>query len=194
MHVRTWCRSYTYWLTVWRRRDLWEEPPAEVVLDEPPDGLGPAVRLADHTTFLGARVEFQAYVAGEVWVESYLLPAGRRRAGTVIDLGFRKDGQVRHTETHVPGDWMWPAECWVGGETVRDRVLVQLPGTMEAGRYDVEWRLRHRPTDQTFAAPGHGSERLPVGEVELVERGPLDWTRIERTDVEEQRAGPEAWR
>jgi hypothetical protein len=35
---------------------------------------------------------------------------------------------------------------------------------------------------------------LPVGEVELVDRGPLDWTRIERTDVEEQRAGPEAWR
>ncbi|HEX6244775.1 MAG TPA: hypothetical protein VFZ61_27840, partial [Polyangiales bacterium] len=42
--VRTWPRSSGYYLALWRRRDLWEQTPREVVLDAPPPNLqGPRV-------------------------------------------------------------------------------------------------------------------------------------------------------
>jgi len=39
-HVRTWARSRGYYLSMYRRTDLWNQTPGEVVLDQLPAGIG----------------------------------------------------------------------------------------------------------------------------------------------------------
>ena len=38
--MRTWPRGSGYYLALWRRKDLWEQTPREVVLDAAPGNVG----------------------------------------------------------------------------------------------------------------------------------------------------------
>jgi poly-gamma-glutamate capsule biosynthesis protein CapA/YwtB (metallophosphatase superfamily) len=191
-YVRTWRRSSKYWITLWRRADHAAVAPPEVVYPAAPTGR-PHVQLADGTAFAGGTLPDRAFVADELFVETWWLPAGPVPASTLVEIQLREGPRAAFTEAHVPGDWLWPGDRWAAGQAIRDRVLLPLPRDLRAGRYTVWARLRDRAAE-VVAAPGVRDGFLPVGAFDLVERPWWDFTRITPTDPTVQRAevGPGA--
>lgn len=194
VHVRTWARSATYYLSLYRRRDMWEKVPGEVVLDEVPSGLGgPKASFAGGLELLGAEVEREALERGEFFVTTWWRAPGPMDRDTYIFLHLNRDGYQAPND-HVPGDWLYPAERWRTGDIIEDRVLVQLPLNAAPGEYELHVGVWNRRSGERLAVedgPNDGAQRVPLGKVEIKPlRAFLDHA-IEPTVPEEQRKYPD---
>lgn len=194
VHVRTWPRSATYYLSLYRRRDLWEKTPGEVVLDAVPEGLeGPTARFSGGLELLGVEVERIALERGEFFVTTWWRAPGPMDRDLFIFLHLNREGYQAPYD-HVPGDWMYPAERWRQGDVIEDRVLVQIPVNAEPGQYELNLGLWNRRTGERLAieqGPGDGQNRIPLGSVEITPMRLFLDHLIPPTRIEEQRKYPE---
>jgi hypothetical protein len=193
--VRTWPRSAAYYLALWRRRDLWEQKPREVVLDAPPAGLGGVkARFDGGLELLGSDTTPEAPERHEMFVTTWWkLPGAMEH-----DLYFfvhltRHDFQL--PADHVPGDWMYPADRWQPGEILEDRTLIQLPPfTVTPGTYEVFLGVYRRSTGKRLAVldgPSDGQDRLRLGTLVVKPLLPLVQQLIPPTRVDVMRAHAE---
>lgn len=193
-HVRTWPRSATYYLSLFQRRDLWEQTPGEVVLDEKPDDLdGVQAELEGGLKLLGSQLQPTATERHHFFVTTWWKVPGPMKA----DLNFflhAEQPDVREPYDHRPGDSMYPADRWKAGQIIEDRTLFQLPPSMPTGTYEVYMGAYHRRNGQRLAVTsgnGDGNNRLRLGTVQVTSFTPL-WNHIiHPTDVDEMRKYPE---
>ncbi len=194
VHVRTWQRSRGYYLSLFRRRDLWEQKPREVVLEAPPPDLsGPKVQLDRGIEVLGAKVDPVTYERHEVFITTWLKVPGPLEKDLTVFVHVNKPG-FQAPYDHVPGDWMYPADRWEPGEIVEDRVLFQLPLHMKPGKYDVHVGLYRRSTGERvkiLSGPNDGTGRIPVGSFEVKPLRPFVHQLIPPTRVEVMRKYPD---
>ncbi|MGD0529246.1 MAG: hypothetical protein ABSE49_29170 [Polyangiaceae bacterium] len=136
--VRTWPRSSSYYLALWRRRDLWDQTPREVVLDAAPPGVGGVkATLAGGLELLGSETTAQTLEHHEAFVTTWWRLPGAMDKDLYFFVHLVRPGKQIPSD-HVPGDWMYPANRWQAGQTLEDRVLLQLPPfTVTAGTYQV---------------------------------------------------------
>jgi hypothetical protein len=164
--VRTWQRSAGYYLALWRRRDLWEQTPREVVLDAPPANLGGAnAKLEQGVELLGSEITKEAIERHEIFITTWWKLPGPLPADTMIFVHVTREGYQAPGD-HVPGDWMYPADRWKAGQILEDRTLFQLPINLRPGTYDVSVGLWRRGTgERLHVLDGqHDSEdRIPLG-------------------------------
>ncbi|MBI2390280.1 MAG: hypothetical protein HYV09_11885 [Deltaproteobacteria bacterium] len=204
VHVRTWQRSRGYYLALFRRKDLWEQLPREVVLDAPPSDLsGPKATFtspAGAIELLGAKLE--GTVKG-----SEGLPATLERHEMFIDTWWKVPGALPKDVTffvhvtrqnfqapldHVPGDSMYPADRWRPGDIVEDRVLFQLPLNMRPGKYDVYFGIYRRSTGERYPIQGGPADgRLLIGSFEVKRLYPVIHQLIPPTNVDVMRKYPD---
>jgi arabinofuranosyltransferase len=194
VHVRTWPRSSTYYLSLFRRRDLWEQVPREVVLDAPPARLaGQQAKLTGGLELLGSETDGEALQRHEIFVTTWWRAPGPMAP----DLSFRV--QIEHsgyqtTTDHLPGDWMYPADRWRPGDVVEDRVLIQLPVDMEPGEYQVYLDVYRRSTAErlpVLEGRADGAGRIDLGRLHVKRLLPLVHQLIPPTSVGQQRRHPD---
>lgn len=194
VHVRTWPRSAGYYLSLFRRADLWAQTPGEVVLDAPPADLtGPTARLGSGLELLGAHVEPTATRKHELFVTTWWRLPGPLAPDLYFFHHVERDG-FRLPYDALPGDWMYPADRWQAGQILENRVLVQLPPEMRAGDYQVFVGAYLRGTGERLPildGPNDGANRLPLGPVEITELVPPFDHLIKPTRPDEQRRHPE---
>jgi arabinofuranosyltransferase len=193
--VRTWPRSRTYYLTLFRRKDLWEQKPREVVLDAPPPNLGGAkATLEGGLELLGSEVTPSAPERHEVFVTTWWRLPGPMPKDTYFFIHLARPGSQTPSD-HVPGDWMYPADRWQPGEILEDRVLVQLPPfVIKPGKYDVYIGVYRRGTSERIKVENganDGTNRIPVGSVDVTPLWPLVQQLIPPTRLETMRRYPE---
>ncbi len=194
VHVRTWPRSSVYYLSAFMRRDLWERAPTEVLLDEVPDDLpGPRAAFANRVELLGGEIESEEVVERhEVFVTTWWRVPGQRSSNLLffIHLVGRDPPHIRTSLDHPAGDWLYPANRWEPGQTIEDRVLVQIPVGLPPGTYDVHVGMFNRRTGARVPITegvDAGDHRIFLGALEVRPmRHPLD-PLIPRTDPDEQR-------
>jgi len=194
VHVRTWPRSAGYYLSLFRRRDLWDQTPGEVVLDAPPADLGGVKARFDR----GLELLGSSYEASATRKHEFFLTTWWRVPGPMSpDLFF-----FTHVESSTfrvpydakPGDWMYPADRWQPGQIVEHRVLVQLPPEMQTGTYDVLIGAYFRDSGERLAVvdgPQDGQNRLRLGPLEVTPLVPPFDHLIKPCRPEEQRHHPE---
>lgn len=193
--VRTWPRSRAYYLALWRRRDLWEQKPREVVLDAPPADLGGVkARFEGGLELLGSEHTPQAPERHELFVTTWWKLPGAMDHDLYFFVHLTKPG-FQMPADHVPGDWMYPADRWQPGETLEDRTLIQLPPfTVTPGTYDVYLGVYRRSTGQRIAVvdgPNDGSDRVRLGTVVVKPLLPMIEQLIPPTRVDVMRKHPE---
>ncbi len=198
--VRTWPRSRTYYLTLFRRRDLWEQKPREVVLDAlPPEasssGSGsPRVTFEGGLELLGSEVTPKAPEHHEAFVTTWWRLPGPMPKDTYFFVHLVRPGKQIPGD-HVPGDWMYPADRWGPGELLEDRTLVQLPPfVITPGRYDVYIGAYRRSTGERLAVtagPSDGQNRVKLGSLEVTPLHPLVQQLIPPTDLKTMRRYPD---
>lgn len=193
-HVRTWMRSPVYYLSAFRRRDLWEAPPAGVVYARAPASVrGPRATYANGVELLGGEVERRAVVERhEVFVTTWWRVPGPRPDDLQVFVHVARQAppRTRTSLDHPPGDWMYPASRWRQGEVVRDRVLVHLPVGLVPGRYDVHVGLFDRRTGERVAITSGRAEpdqRVLLGHLDVRPMRHFLDPLIPRTDPREQR-------
>ncbi|HVZ32745.1 MAG TPA: hypothetical protein VG963_09985, partial [Polyangiaceae bacterium] len=193
--VRTWPRSLGYYLALWRRRDLWEQTPGEVVLDTPP---------------AQARQVIARFESGLDLLGSELTPKTLERHEAFITTWWRLPGPLPHDLTffvhvtrrglqvpadHIPGDWMYPADRWKAGQILEDRTLFQLPPmVIDPGTYDVYVGVFRPSTGERLAVregDNDGEDRVRIGKLRVEPLRPLIHPLIPPTDVARMRAHPE---
>ena len=193
VHVRTWPRSITYYLSLFRRRDLWDQTPREVVLDEAPASIGGAQATFDHgLRLLGVEMETEAIERHEFFMTTWWEVAGPSPPDTFFFV--HADGPSgRIGYDHVPGDWMYPANRWRPGEIIENRVLVQVPVGYQAGDYEVYLGVYQRASGERWnvVEGEHEDNRVHVGRVTIRTLLPLVHSTIPRTDLDEMRAHPD---
>lgn len=202
VHVRTWQRSRGYYLSLFRRRDLWEQTPREVVLEAPPaDVSGPKAKFTGEgqtVELLGAKLE--GNVKGEI-------PTTLERHEMFITTWWKLPGKlpkdvnffVHVTKPnfqapfdHVPGDSMYPADRWQAGQILEDRVLFQIPLNMRPGRYEVHFGIYRRSTGERFKIEGGPADnRLMIGTFDVKPLYPVIHQLIPPTRVEVMRKYPD---
>jgi hypothetical protein len=192
--VRTWPRSSEYYLALWRRRDLWEKTPREVVLDAVPEGLGGAkATLEGGLELLGSDVTPRTIERHEAFITTWWRLPGPLPRDTyffVHVVGHR----VQVPADHVPGDWMYPADRWTSGQILEDRTLFQLPPfVMRPGRYDVYVGAYERSTGRRLKvlAGNAGQDRIFLGSFEARPLLPLIDQLIPPTRVDVMRRYPD---
>jgi len=194
VHVRTWPRSAVYYLSLFRRRDLWEQVPREVVFDEPPANVsGAAATFGDGLELLGTDMETETIERHEFFCTTWWRAPGPRSADTHFFLHVESD-QARISYDHIPGDWMYPADRWREGDIIENRVLVQVPPGYPAGEYRVLLGIYNPSTGERWPVTGGddvGDGRVLLGTVTVNTLLPIVHSTIPRTDLDEMRAHPE---
>ncbi len=194
VHVRTWPRSRSYYLSLFRRRDLWERTPREVVLDAPPANIGGArVRFSNGVELLGSEVQRRTLQRHEVFITTWWRVPGPFSEDTTFFVHINR-GPYQTTMDHVPGDWMYPANRWRAGDIIEDRVLFQVPIEMNPGDYNVHIGVYQRSSGQRFhvtSGPSDGSDRIPLGSFRVERLLPFVHQLIPPTRVEQMRRHPE---
>jgi hypothetical protein len=193
--VRTWPRSRSYYLTLFRRKDLWEQKPREVVLDAPPPGLGGVTaKIEGGLELLGSEVTAKTPEHHEVFVTTWWRLPGPMPKDTYFFIHLVKPGSQTPSD-HVPGDWMYPADRWQPGEILEDRTLMQLPPfTVRPGTYDVYvgvWRRGTGDRLHVLEGPNDGQNRIKVGTVEVTPLIPIVQQLIPPTRVDQMRKYPD---
>ncbi|HEY6877971.1 MAG TPA: hypothetical protein VI299_08120, partial [Polyangiales bacterium] len=193
--VRAWPRSSAYYLALWRRRDLWEQTPGEVVLDAPPEGATRTIATFEGgLELLGHAVSDQAIERHEAFITSWWRLPGPMSKDLTFFVHVRGDG-VQFPADHVPGDWMYPADRWRAGEILEDRILFQLPPeAMKPGDYAVYIGAYRRSTGERLAivtGANDGEQRVKLGNLRVEPLRPILDPIIPRTDVTTMRAHPE---
>jgi hypothetical protein len=193
--VRTWPRGTGYYLALWRRRDLWEQTPREVVLDAPPPGLGGVkASLEGGLELLGSETTKQTLEHHEAFVTTWWRLPGPMPRDLYFFIHLLKPG-TQIPSDHVPGDWMFPADRWQAGETLEDRTLIQLPPfTVTAGTYRIMLGAYQRSTGKrlkVLSGPSDGEDRIQVGTLEVKPLEPIIHQLIPPTRVEVMRKYPE---
>jgi hypothetical protein len=194
VHVRTWPRSAGYYLSLYRRRDLWEKTPGEVVLDAaPPDLGGPQASFAGGLELLGAEVEPVTKARHEAFVTTWWRVPGPMPADTWFFLHIENDKQ-RVPYDALPGDWMYPADRWKPGQIIEHRTLFQVPPDMKPGDYRVMAGVYRRRTGDRVAfttGPNDGQQRVDLGPLRVEPLRPPFDSLIKPTDITAQRRHPE---
>lgn len=174
VHVRTWMRSPVYYLSTFLRRDRWQRDPLGVVLDAPPaHRRGPRASFANDVELLGGVVEEEVVVERhEVFVTTWWRLPGRRSDDlqVFVHIESSTNPRMRVSHDHPPGDWMYPASRWSPGQVIEDRVLVQLPPSLQPGEYEVYVGLFDRRTGRRIELrSGSRSEeaRILLGELRI---------------------------
>ncbi|PIE17806.1 MAG: hypothetical protein CSA66_05345 [Proteobacteria bacterium] len=194
VHVRTWPRSAGYYLSLFRRKDLWEQTPGEVVLDAVPEGIGGVKGELDRgLELLGSEHEREATRKHEFFLTTWWRVPGPMEPDTFFFFHIEAEG-FRLPYDAIPGDWMYPADRWEAGQIIENRVLVQLPPRMKPGEYDIYMGVYRRSTGQRLAVvsgPNDGANRVHLGKVTVTPLVPPFDHLIKPTDVDEQRKYPE---
>ncbi|MBN2798294.1 MAG: CapA family protein [Deltaproteobacteria bacterium] len=187
-YVRSWPRASGYWLTLWRRRDLGEAPEVRVRQAVPDSPLLP--HLSNGVVFLQSWVQEEAFVGGELTVESLFSTPGPRAEETLVEIRLLRDGATRPAllERHVPGDWLWRADQWRAGEVVRDQVLLLIPDNAVVGDYEIAWRMVDGRSGRPVGIEGSADGWVPLGRTRVDERSWWDPARVPQTDPEALRA------
>ena len=179
VHVRTWQRSRGYYLSLFRRKDLWEQTPGEVVLDAPPADLsGPTARFTNGLELLGARVEnatdpslgARTTARHEIMVTTWWRVPGPMESDVNFFIHLNNEAGFQAPADHVPGDSMYPADRWKPGQIIEDRYLFQLPMNMRPGDYTVHIGAYRRSTGDRFvvAEGAHdGANRVDLGPLKV---------------------------
>jgi len=190
VHVRTWPRSASYYLSLFRRRDLYEQTPGEVVLDAPPADLSGVTATFDHNLqMLGSEVEGEALEDQEFFVTTWWRAGGPAEADTHFFLHM-ESADRRVPYDHIPGDWMYPADRWHDGDIIENRVLMQIPVGVPPGDYQVYLGIYNPSTGARWAiveGDDVGDGRLLLGSVHVRAQIPFWDSMIKRTDIDEQR-------
>ncbi len=193
--VRTWPRSRAYYLALFRRRDLWVQTPREVVLDAPPAGLGGVhAMLEGGLELLGSETTKQTHERHEAFITTWWKLPGPMPHDLYFFVHVTKEG-AQIPADHIPGDWMYPADRWKPGEILEDRTLFQLPPfTMPPGKYTLylgAWRRSTGERLKVIEGPNDGSDRIPLGTLDVKPLYPVIMQLIPPTRVDEMRKYPD---
>ena len=89
VHVRTWARSRGYYLMLFRRKDLWDQVPGEVVLGAVPAGLGGAkAKFAHGIELVGSEIEGEAIEKHEAFLTTWWRVEGPLDPDVIFRDGF----------------------------------------------------------------------------------------------------------
>jgi hypothetical protein len=193
--VRAWPRSSRYFLVLWRRRDLWEQKPREVVLDAPPPGLGGArASFEGGLELLGSEMTHETIERHEAFITTWWKLPGPMARDTMFFVHVTRSG-FQTPADHVPGDWLYPADRWHAGEILEDRTLFQLPPLlMKPGTYKVYLGAYRRGTGErlkVLAGASDGQDRVLLGELTARALRPILDQLIPPTRVDAMRKHPE---
>jgi arabinofuranosyltransferase len=193
--VRTWPRSRAYYLTLFRRRDLWAQKPREVVLDTPPADMGGVqAKLEGGLDLLGSEMTKQAPERHEAFITTWWKLPGPMSKDLYFFVHLTK-GASQTPGDHVPGDWMYPADRWQPGEILEDRTLFQFPPfVITPGTYTVYLGVYRRSTGErlkVLEGPNDGQNRIPLGTIEVTSLKPLIQQLIPPTRVDLMRKYPD---
>jgi arabinofuranosyltransferase len=192
--VRTWPRSASYYLALWRRKDLWEQTPKEVVLDAlPPGTTGPTATFEGGLELLGSELTKQTLERHEAFITTWWKLPGPMPHDTYFFVHVAKEG-FQAPGDHVPGDWMYPADRWKAGEILEDRTLFQLPPfVMPPGTYKVYLGvyLRNSGKRLKVIAGTNDDDRVLLGSFEAKTLYPLIHQLIPPTRVDVMRKYPD---
>jgi hypothetical protein len=193
--VRTWPRSAAYYLALWRRRDLWEQTPREVVLDAPPPSLsGATAKFDGGLELLGAEMTHETREHYEALITTWWRPPGPMPRDVYFFVHLNKQG-FQFSQEHVPGDWMYPADRWRTGDVIEDRTLFQLPPfTVHPGTYDVYMGAYRRSTGERLKiveGQSDGHDRVFLGTLVVDHLYPIVNQLILPTHVDEMRKYPD---
>lgn len=193
-HVRTWPRSAGYYLSLFRRRDLWEQTPGEVVLDAVPPNLGGIKAKFDHgLELLGSEMETTATQRHEFFLTTWWRVPGPMEKDLFFFNHIEADN-YRAPYDALPGDWMYPADRWEPGQIIENRLLVQIPPEMRAGTYEVYTGAYFRRSGERLKileGPSDGQDRIHVGTLEVTPLVPPFDQLIKPCRPEEQRKYPD---
>lgn len=194
VHVRTWPRSAGYYLSLFRRRDLWEQTPGEVVLDAPPANLGGIKAKFEHgLELLGSEMETKATQRHEFFLTTWWRVPGPM-AKDLFFFNHIEADKYRAPYDALPGDWMYPADRWKPGQIIENRLLVQIPPDMRAGSYEVYMGAYFRASGERLKileGPSDGQDRIHVGTLEVTPLIPPFDQLIKPCRPEEQRKYPD---
>ena len=193
--VRTWPRSRAYYLTLFRRKDLWEQKPREVVLDALPPGVGGVTaKLEGGLELLGSEMTPKAPERHEAFITTWWKLPGPMPKDTYFFIHMSKPGSQIPGD-HVPGDWMYPADRWNAGEILEDRTLLQFPPfVVKPGTYDVYIGVYRRSSGNRLAVldgPNDGQNRIKLGTIEVTTLHPIFQQLIPPTRVDVMRRYPD---
>ncbi|TNF37647.1 MAG: hypothetical protein EP329_02580 [Deltaproteobacteria bacterium] len=194
VHVRTWPRSAGYYLSLFRRKDLWDQTPGEVVLDAPPANLGGVkAKFEGGLELLGS--EMQASVTQR---QGFFLTTWWRVPGPMAkDLFFFNHIEAesyRLPYDSLPGDWMYPADRWQPGQIIENRALIETPPGMKTGDYQVFMGAYYRGSGERLKVvegPNDGQNRLDMGTLEVTPLIPPFHQLIDPCRPDEMRHHPE---
>jgi hypothetical protein len=200
VHVRTWPRSAGYYLSLYRRKDLWVQTPREVVLDAVPANLsGPKATFERGVELLGAEIQPSTKQRYEAFFTTWWRLPGPLPPDTWIFFHVERttdDGKgYRAAFDTLPGDFMYPADRWQPGQILEHRVLFQVPWDMRTGTYKVVAGIYFRGSGQrlpiTTPAHGDGQDRIELGTLTIESLNPPFDDLIPQTRVEVMRKYPE---
>ena len=195
VHVRTWQRSIGYYLSLWRRKDLWDQIPREVVLDQlPADASGVKAKFERGLELLGSDVTKETLERHEAFFTTWWKAPGPMDKDLVFFVHVTKEG-FQAPADHTPGDWMYPADRWRAGDIIEDRILFQLPPfTMKPGIYKVYMGVYRRSTNerlQVIEGPNDGQNRILIGTFTVKPLYPIIHQLIPPTRVDVMRKYPD---
>jgi hypothetical protein len=194
VHVRTWPRSATYYLSLFRRKDLWEQTPGEVVLDAvPADVGGVSATFEGGLRLEGSAIEDETLEKHEAFFTTWWTLPGPMDPDLLFFIHVWSDG-AQSPYDHVPGDWMYPAERWQAGQVLENRVLWQVPNGLRPGEYTVSMGVYRASTGERLAITGgqdDGQSRVTLGTIRVRPLLPPLHQLIPPTRVDEQRKYPE---
>ena len=203
VHVRTWQRSRGYYLSLFRRRDLWEQTPGEVVLDAPPADMGGVTATFEGgLELLGSRIDnatdpsrgAETLERHEIMVTTWWRVPGPMEKDLNFFLHLNNKEGYQAPADHVPGDSMYPADRWKPGQIIEDRYLFQLPMNMRPGEYEVNLGAYVRSTGHRLAVTAgkqDGANRVGLGPLTVGRLYPLIHQLIPPTNLEVMRKYPE---
>jgi hypothetical protein len=195
--VRTWKRSWAYYLALWRRRDLWEKTPAEVVVARTPASMkSMEATFEGDLKLIGAEITPKVKERSEAFVTTWWrLPGAMSRQLMFVVYFERTRGRHHVSSQHVPGDWMYAADRWRSGQILEDRTLFQLPPrAMPRGAYRVYVSVRSLETGKPLPVSSQSSDadaRVLIGTLQVERHLPATDPLIPRTNLKTMRAHPE---
>ncbi|MCC6621622.1 MAG: hypothetical protein IT385_10235 [Deltaproteobacteria bacterium] len=197
VHVRTWARSAGYYLSLYRRKDLWDKTPGEVVLDAlPAEAKAPGsvqAKLSRDLVVEGSHVASPAKARHETFITTWWTRPGPLEPDVWFCLHV-ENAKFRTPFDSIPGDFMYPANRWQKGQILEHRVLFQIPAEMPPGTYKVYLGVYRRQGGERFRVlegPNDGEQRILIGELEIESLNPPFDFLIRPNYPEEQRKYPE---
>jgi len=202
VHVRTWARSAGYYLSLYRRKDLWDQIPREVVLDAAPAVAGINASFEDGLELIGSEIQPTSKARYEAFFTTWWRVPGPMDLDTTIFFHVERAANpdkpdqkaYRQPFDTVPGDWMYPANRWQPGQIIEHRVLFQIPWDMPLGDFKVMAGVYHKKSGQRVkvtAGPTDGQDRLDLGTLTITPLNPPWDELIPRTVPSVMRKYPE---